>query len=131
MGLLDSIAGSVMSKVAGSSGNPMIQAGLELISNSGGPQGVLDKLREHGLGTEVESWLGSGSNLPLSAQQVLQVFGAELLKSMAAQFSMPTNDFSSKLAEYLPQAIDKLSPDGQLPSSQAELMARAFSLLKG
>ena len=131
MGLFDSIAGTVMNKVAGSSGNPMIQAGLELINNAGGPQGVLDKLRAGGLGSEVESWLGSGSNLPLSAQQVVQVFGAELVKSMAAQFSMPSSDFGSKLAEYLPQAIDKLSPDGKLPGSQAELMARAISLLKG
>ena len=131
MGLFDSIAGTVMNKVAGSSGNPMIQAGLELINKNGGPQGVLEKLREHGLGAEVESWLGSGSNLPLSAQQVVQVFGAELVKSMAAQFSMPANDFGSKLAEYLPQAIDKLSPDGKLPGSQVELMARAISLLKG
>ena len=131
MGLFDSIAGTVMNKVAGSSGNPMIQAGLELINQNGGPQGVLEKLRGNGLGAEVESWLGSGSNLPLSAQQVVQVFGTELVKSMAAQFSMPANDFGSKLAEYLPQAIDKLSPDGKLPGSQAELMARAISLLKG
>lgn len=131
MGLFDSIAGAVMNQVAGSSGNPMIQAGLELINQNGGPQGVLEKLRGNGLGTEVESWLGSGGNLPLSAQQVVQVFGAELVKSMAAQFSMPANDFGSKLAEYLPQAIDKLSPDGKLPGSQAELMARAISLLKG
>lgn len=130
MGLFDSIAGSVMNKVAGNSGNPMIQAGLELMNKSGGPQGVLDKLRANGLGAEVESWLGSGSNLSLSLQQVVQVFGAELIKSMAAQLSLPTDDFGRKLAEYLPQAIDKLSPDGKLPGSQAELMARAFSLLK-
>ncbi len=130
MGLFDSIAGSVMNKVAGNSGNPMLQAGLELMNKSGGPQGVLDKLRANGLGAEVESWLGSGSNLPLSLQQVVQVFGAELIKSMAAQLSLPTDDFGRKLAEYLPQAIDKLSPDGKLPGSQAELMARAFSLLK-
>ncbi|GAB7564263.1 YidB family protein [Methylobacillus methanolivorans] len=130
MGLFDSIAGSVMNKVAGNSGNPMIQAGLELMNKSGGPQGVLDKLRANGLGAEVESWLGSGSNLPLSLQQVVQVFGAELIKSMAAQLSLPTDDFGRKLAEYLPQAIDKLSPDGKLPGSQAELMARAFSLIK-
>lgn len=130
MGLFDSIVGTVINQVAGNSGNPMIQAGLELINKCGGPQGVLEKLRGNGLGAEVESWLGSGSNLPLSAQQVVQVFGAELIKSMAAQFSMPSSDFSSKLAEYLPQAIDKLSPDGKLPGNQTELMARAISLLK-
>ncbi|MDR5171908.1 YidB family protein [Methylobacillus sp. Pita2] len=130
MGLFDSIAGSVMGKLAGGSGNPMVQAGLELMNKSGGPQGVLDKLRANGLGAEVESWLGSGGNLPLNLQQVLQVFGQELIQSMAAQFSLPVDDFGRKLAEYLPQAIDKLSPDGKLPSSQAELMARAFSLLK-
>lgn len=119
-----------MGKLAGSSGNPMVQAGLELMNKSGGPQGVLDKLRAHGLEGEVESWLGSGDNLPLSLQQVLQVFGKELIQSMAAQFSLPADDFGRKLAEYLPQVIDKLSPDGKLPSSQTELMARSFSLLK-
>ncbi|SNR60993.1 Uncharacterized conserved protein YidB, DUF937 family [Methylobacillus rhizosphaerae] len=130
MGLFDSIAGSVIGKIAGNSDNPMLQAGLELMNKCGGPQGILEKLRESGLGAEVESWLGSGSNLPLSLSQVLQVFGSALLQPLAAKLSLSPEDLAAKLAEYLPQAIDKLSPEGELPSSQAELMARAFSLLK-
>lgn len=129
MGLFDSIAGSVMGKLAAGS-NPMLQAGLDIMKQYGGPQGVLKLMREQGLNAEVESWLGSGSNLPLTVQQVVHVFGAQALAEMARQFDFGAEEFNSKLAQYLPKAIDKLSPDGKLPSSQAELMARAFSLLK-
>ncbi|MCB5185916.1 YidB family protein [Methylobacillus gramineus] len=131
MGLFDSIAGSMMGKLAGgSNANPMLQAGLDLINQYGGAEGVLNKLRESGLGDEVSSWLGQGANLPISLQQILQVFGQEAIKSMAHKFDLPADEFGSKLAEYLPKVIDKLSPDGKVPTSQVELMARAFSLLK-
>lgn len=131
MGLFDSIAGSMMGKLAGgSNANPMLQAGLDLINQYGGAEGVLNKLRESGLGDEVSSWLGQGANLPISLQQILQVFGQEAIKAMAHKFDLPADEFGSKLAEYLPKVIDKLSPDGKVPTSQVELMARAFSLLK-
>ncbi|MCB5188849.1 YidB family protein [Methylobacillus caricis] len=131
MGLFDSIAGSMMGKLAGgSNSNPMLQAGLDLINQYGGAEGVLNKLRENGLDDEVNSWLGQGNNLPLSLQQVVQVFGQQAVTAMAQKFDLPADEFGSKLAEYLPKVIDKLSPDGKVPSSQVELMARAFSLLR-
>jgi uncharacterized protein YidB (DUF937 family) len=135
MGLFSSIAGKVAGKVAGQvSGDKrqgaMIQAGIGLIEEYGGLQGLLDKFKAIGLTKEVDSWIGKGPNLPITAKRIEQVMGKARVAEAAEQFDISGKVICTRLAEYLPGVVDELTPDGKVPKNQASVLMHALSLLK-
>lgn len=118
MGLLDSIAGlagQAMSSNQG--GNPLVQGVLGMLqSHEGGLSGLIDKFKENGLGEIASSWVGTGENLPISADQLKGVLGNETLGQMASQLGISGDQLSGQLSGLLPQIIDKLTPDGEVAS---------------
>ncbi len=85
----------------------------------GSASGLLAKLEEAGLGSVVSSWLGNGQNLSINADQLRAALGNEKVQQIANAIGLPTDKILSVLAEHLPGAIDKMSPNGTLaePSS--------------
>ena len=139
MGLLDQLAGDVLGSLAGGQGQPQAAGGgqamlLQLVmgllqSNQGGLGALLARLNEAGLGEQVASWIGKGQNLPVSAEQISQAFGGAGLGDMAALLGMSGDQLAGKVAELLPQVVDGLTPDGQLPSAEGTDMAQALGSL--
>jgi len=111
MGLFDSVAGAVLGKVMGDKGG-VAQAAMDMLNQNGGLGGVLDKFRQGGLGNLVDSWVGKGENLPISAEQISSVLGSGAIADMAAKVGLEPETLSAQIAEYLPMVIDKLTPDG-------------------
>lgn len=102
-----------------SNSNPLLQIAASLLSNGGqfgGLQGLVRQFEQAGLGGHMNSWIGTGQNLPISPDQLSQVLGSGRLQQMAQQAGMDTNALSSGLSQVLPQMIDKLTPQGQAPS---------------
>lgn len=126
MGFIDDIA----SKAFGSSGGkPAISAILQMVNNHpGGFSGLLQTFQEKGLGGIASSWVGAGENQPVSAEQIQGVLGTDQINQFAAKAGIPPDQASAKLAEYLPQVVDKLTPNGQIPTGN--LMELAKGLLK-
>lgn len=116
MGLLDSVMGSLAQGGSGS-GNQIVDVAMKLINdpNIGGLQGLLAKLQQGGLGDVAASWVSTGQNLPASADQISSALGADQLGSIAQSLGVSEGDASSKLAEFLPGIVDKLTPDGKVP----------------
>lgn len=90
--------------------------GLDLEKLSGqlgnsGLEGLVAKFEKGGMGEIVQSWIGTGSNLPISAEQITAVLGSEQVKSLTHALGID----SMQLAEALPGLIDHLTPNGQLP----------------
>jgi uncharacterized protein YidB (DUF937 family) len=56
--------------------------------------------------------VGTGANQPITADQIHQAFGSDTVKQLAARVGMSPEDLAAKLSAVLPQAIDKLTPDG-------------------
>ncbi len=83
----------------------------------GGLGALLGQLSQGGLGDAVNSWVGTGQNAPVSADQITNALGADRLGQLAQQSGIPMGDLAGQLSQYLPQIIDKLSPQGQLPSA--------------
>jgi uncharacterized protein YidB (DUF937 family) len=54
--------------------------------------------------------------LPITADQIHQALGSEKVKEMAAKLGLPVDKLADLLAQHLPQAIDKATPDGNLPA---------------
>lgn len=65
----------------------------------------------------VSSWIGTGENLPISAEQIQSGLGSGLIQQFANAAGLDPHVASSKLAEILPGIVDKLTPDGKLPES--------------
>lgn len=110
MGLLDGI-------LAGVVGGEMASVVNGLIEKHGGVQGIVTQLEQQGLGSTVKSWVGTGANQPISADQVHQAFGASTIQALAAKAGLNPQDLAQKLAQVLPQAIDKLTPGGVVPKA--------------
>jgi uncharacterized protein YidB (DUF937 family) len=105
MGMFDGLLGGVV-------GAEMATVVNGLIEKHGGIQGIVAQLEQQGLGATVRSWVGTGANQPITADQVHQAFGPDTVKQLAAKFGMSPEDLSAKLSQVLPQAIDKLTPGG-------------------
>jgi uncharacterized protein YidB (DUF937 family) len=105
MGLLDGLLG-------GAVGAEMVTVVNGLIEKHGGVQGIVAQLEQQGLGNTVRSWVGTGANQPITADQIHQAFGSDTVKQLAAKIGMTPEDLASKLSQILPQTIDKLTPGG-------------------
>ncbi len=93
-----------------------IITGLLKSSESGGLQGLAETFNEKGLGEVMSSWIGKGENLPISPEQIQQVLGSGQVQQIAEKLGVSSEEASSGLAEMLPQIVDKLSPEGSLPT---------------
>jgi uncharacterized protein YidB (DUF937 family) len=129
MGLLDSVVGALAGGQGGGN-NGLVDVVMQLINNQpGGLGGLVQSFQQGGLAEVVNSWVSTGQNLPVSAEQLQAVLGGGQLQNIAAQLGVSPEQASGSLAELLPQVVDKLTPDGQLPQG-GELLAQGMDLLK-
>lgn len=118
MGLLDSVVGAL--GAGGNGGQPdLMKIVLGLVEQSGGLPGLLQKLQQGGLADQAASWVSTGQNLPVSADQIGGALGGDLLGSLAKQAGMGQGDLAGSLAQMLPQLIDQMTPGGQVPAAGA------------
>ncbi len=131
MGLFDQVVGVLAGGQSG--GNAaLLESVMQLINNpqTGGLAGLVQSFQQGGLGEIVNSWVSTGQNLPISAEQIQSVLGATAVQDIAARLGVGEQQVSGSLAELLPQIIDQLTPSGQLPQG-GDLMAQGLALLKG
>ncbi len=107
MGLLDGLLG-------GAVGAEMVTVVNGLIEKHGGIQGIVTQLEQQGLGATVRSWVGNGTNQPITEDQIHQAFGSDTVKQLAAKVGLTPQELAAKLSTVLPQAIDKLTPGGTI-----------------
>lgn len=135
MGLLDSILGAAGGKGDGSATAPALIGVLSsLLAQSGGLQGLANKFSQSGNGNVFSSWIGTGENQSISGDQIQKVLGSEQISALAAKLGIDPAQASRVLAEYLPKAVDKLTPNGKVDPAadhQQGLAALLPSLLQG
>ncbi|UCV07621.1 YidB family protein [Dechloromonas denitrificans] len=131
MGLLDSVVGALAGGQSGGN-NALLETVMKLINNpqTGGLAGLIQSFQQGGLGDVVNSWVSTGANQPVSPEQIQNVLGNSQLQGLAAQLGVSPEQASGNLAELLPQLVDKLTPNGQVPQGD-DLMAQGLDLLKG
>jgi uncharacterized protein YidB (DUF937 family) len=105
---------------------------MKMVSDpqNGGLQGLIQSFQQGGLGDIVNSWVSKGQNLPISAEQLQSVLGGSSLGNIASQLGMNQEEASGSLASMLPQLIDSLTPNGEVPQGN-DLMAQGMEMLKG
>ena len=127
MGVLDSLASSALG--AGQTAG-LGEAVLGMLQNGqGGLSGLVQAFEQQGLGSVISSWVGTGQNLPINADQLKQVLGAGPLAAVAQQAGVSADQGLGALTQLLPQLIDRLTPNGQLPQG-GNLLQTGLDLLK-
>lgn len=115
MGLFDGLGSLVTDALNGRPIN-ILAVAEDIFQNAGGVNGILAQLNQAGLGDQVKSWIGTGGNLPVSADQIKSALSNEQLRSLANAFGVDLDSLPQLLAQHLPEAVDKASPNGVLPS---------------
>lgn len=87
-----------------------------VIEKHGGLQGLVNQFEQQGLGATVSSWVGTGPNQPITPAELNQAVGTDTLNDLAAKAGISMPDLLNKLSAVLPQAVDKLTPTGKLPT---------------
>src|SRR5690349_20891544 len=104
MGLFDGVLGG------------LIGAGInQMLQRHGGVQGLVSQFEQKGLGGIAHSWVGTGPNQPVSADQLAHVLGSDNVTQLAGKLNVSPAELLNKLSELLPQHIDKLTPGGVVP----------------
>src|SRR5262249_29652469 len=75
---------------------------------SGGLDELLRRFEENGQGSVVSSWIGSGPNASITAEQLSQGLGSDLISELAARTGLPPDQIAGELARELPIAVDKM-----------------------
>jgi uncharacterized protein YidB (DUF937 family) len=92
---------------------------------SSGLSNLINDLKGAGVG-EAQSWVGSGPNQPVSPDQLGAALGNDTVEALSRQTGMPRGDLLAALSRHLPDVVDRLTPQGRLPSEgEAQQLARA------
>jgi uncharacterized protein YidB (DUF937 family) len=96
----------------------------------GGLGGIMDAFQKGGLGHIADSWVSQGDNMPVSGDQISSVFGQDKIAAMASQLGMSHSDVSGGLAQILPQLVNHVTPNGQVPQDHSMIQDALGSLFK-
>jgi len=133
MGLFDGITGKIFESLGlGGEGNTnLLNAVMEMINNkeSGGLSALVLAFQQKDLGDVISSWISTGENLPISADQLRHGIGEDKIREIAEKAGISTEAASLQLTELLPSIIDELTPNGKI--AEGTFIEKALEMLKG
>jgi uncharacterized protein YidB (DUF937 family) len=134
--MFGNILGSVLNGISqqGGTAGAIASVAGSLLANDGdhgGLGGLVGKFEQAGLGNVVSSWIGSGQNLPISADQLQSVLGSDAVAGIAAKLGINPADAMGQLSTLLPGLVDKLTPNGQAPTGGFGNMGDLAGMLGG
>ena len=106
-GGIGDVLGQVLGGAAGSRGA------------AGGLGGLLGQLQQAGFGEQADSWVSRGANKPISPDAMTQIFGRDGLEQISKQAGISPDEASRGLSQLLPEVVDRVTPDGEVPDADA------------
>jgi uncharacterized protein YidB (DUF937 family) len=83
---------------------------------SGGLGELLDRFRQDGQGDTADSWVAEGPNRPVAPADLEHAIGADTLDALSSQTGLSREELVARLSRELPDAVDKYTPEGRLPT---------------
>jgi uncharacterized protein YidB (DUF937 family) len=118
-GGLESILGGLTGGRGGGGGAGALMALAPMLIGllqGGGLQRILNQFQQQGLGDKAQSWVGTGDNEAVSADEVRSALGDDQVHEAATQLGVSDDDAAAVLAQVLPQAVNGVTPEGHVPS---------------
>jgi len=117
---VDKLLGGLLG--GGKSGsNPLVSALLPMLGGlvmGGGLKKIMAGMQAKGLTSEADSWVGTGDNQPVTGAQMREAIPDEQLNEVASQLGVSQDEAADQLAQVLPEVVNTVSPDGELPDDQ-------------
>jgi uncharacterized protein YidB (DUF937 family) len=122
--------GDILGQILGGGGGGGAGAGM---GGMGGLGGLLEQFQRAGYGEQASSWVGTGQNQPIPADVIGQIFGQDGLAAIARQAGVSEQDASAGLSQLLPEVVDRVTPNGQVPdldmlSASVNDLSRRFGI---
>jgi uncharacterized protein YidB (DUF937 family) len=126
MDIMDSLKSAVG---GGGKQNDLMSIIMSLIGGQGGINNLISQFASKGLGDVINSWVGTGKNLPITGDQLKGVLGDDTIKNLASKLGMESSALTGQLSNLLPQVVDKLTPEGKVP--EGDIMSKGMDMLGG
>lgn len=124
--LFGKVLGTILGKVTGGNCNPSPSSGglssdvlgglltSVMGKNGSGVNSIVKRMTAAGLGQIIKSWIAKGPNHLISAEEITKGLGADKIAELAQQFGIPQEQVASLLAQHLPDAVDQMTPEGDV-----------------
>lgn len=131
-GILGGVLGGAMGRRGGLGGRDamlmmLLPLAMQWVQRNGGIGQVMQRMGQRGYGRQASSWVGTGDNEPLDLQAVRDVVGRDELSRFSQELGVPDDEVADGFAEILPEMVDKLSPDGQLPDDADRVLGEGHA----
>ena len=83
---------------------------------NGGLRNLVGDMKQNGHGDIAESWVGTGANQQLPPNDLARAIGLDDVDQLSSQVGMPREQLLSELSDRLPEFVNQLTPEGQLPA---------------
>lgn len=113
MGLIDGALGMLLGR-GGGPAKKILGAVIGMVGG-GGLNKILGAFRDKGMSEQADSWVSTGENQPLTADQVRQALSPEEIKQIADEAGISVEEAEQRIAEALPEVVNQATPDGSLP----------------
>ena len=114
MGLIEGALGALLGRGGGPA--KTILRGVMGMVAGGGLSKVLSAFKDKGMGAQADSWVSTGDNEPLTADQVRQALSPEQLQQIAYRAGISVDEAADQVAAALPEVVNQVTPDGQVPA---------------
>jgi uncharacterized protein YidB (DUF937 family) len=104
--------GGILGQLPGSAGGASAGGFL-----SGGLGELVERFKQSGHGATADSWVASGPNQQIAPPQLEQAIGPDVLNTLSKQTGLSREELLSRLSRELPDAVDKYTPQGRLPTA--------------
>lgn len=108
--------GSALGAGGGALIGMLLPLAMQWVQRNGGIGAVLERFQQKGYGPQAQSWLSTGANQPLDAAAVGELVGTDELSRLSQQLDLPQEQVAQGFAEILPEMVNQLSPEGDLPA---------------
>ena len=130
MGLFDSIGGMISSAAGGEGGGPLGALGGLLQGHEGGLPGMVGAFEKAGLGGAVHSWISNAANVGVTGEQIRSVLGDGAITQFAEKLGVSPDVAAQHISELLPQLVDHLTPNGQVPEGGTDALSGLLNTFK-
>jgi uncharacterized protein YidB (DUF937 family) len=83
----------------------------------GGLRDLVNTFKQAGQGDVADSWVGRGANKQIAPSQLEQAIGSDVLETLSQHTGLSRDEILSRLSQNLPEAVDKYTPEGRIPTA--------------
>jgi uncharacterized protein YidB (DUF937 family) len=108
----------------------LLPLAMRWVQRNGGIGEVLKRFQQQGYGKQARSWIEPGANQPLDEQAVEKIVGQDDMAQMAERLGVPKEQVAQAFAEIMPELVDQLTPQGELPAQADEVLDEGRATLE-